>query len=209
MGWSMLAWGNRISLPSGMPVTPCGQGIGSLVLLRGYVRLSSPSPRYLISLHSITVSLTMAKLSQRALGLVNSVSGDTCIFIFGTEESPFLGGQRVVFALQSSSAKRFAVQVEQHLSDATRSKVEWEIQLLRDIREARIPRLPRLIGFELEPIPPLIATNWADGHELEWSDSVPPPDVRKHVLQAIAELTLDMLRIQKPGKSVINSVMLG
>ncbi|KAI1770581.1 hypothetical protein F4818DRAFT_446197 [Hypoxylon cercidicola] len=48
---------------------------------------------------------------------------------------------------------------------------------------------------------PLIATSWADGDKLEWTDFSPPLQTRKNILKTIAEATLDLLKIQEPGGS--------
>ena len=140
----------------------------------------------------------MAELSNRVLDFANRVSGRSCRFILGTEQRPFSGGECIIFALESNT-ERFAIRVEQHFSSLTRTKVEREIQLFEAIKKEGIPRLPSLVGFDLESVPPFIATRWADGFTLTWSDSSPPRHVREDILKAIAEVNLDLLRVQEPG----------
>lgn len=108
----------------------------------------------------------MAELPTRGLEFVSRASGCSCKFILNTEVNPFSGGECVVSALESK-AGRFAVRVKQHFSSSTRIKVEREVQLLKATKKEQIPHLPSLIGFDLESIPPFIATSWADGHTLE------------------------------------------
>ncbi|OAQ98759.1 hypothetical protein LLEC1_05794 [Akanthomyces lecanii] len=146
----------------------------------------------------------MAEASPRVLCFATRVSGGPCKFILNTDEKPFRGGQTAVFALEASHGWRFAVRVEQNISEAIQAKHEWQVWMLKSIKDLNIPYLPFLAGHEFAPPPPLIATSWADGCELEWSDNVPSPDVRKHVICGIAGVTLDMLKIQDPGLSALD-----
>lgn len=51
---------------------------------------------------------------------------------------------------------------------------------------------------------PLYAYVWADGSPLgAWTDHDPPVQVRRDILRTIAEVTLDMLKIQKSGDSAL------
>ncbi|ATY64096.1 kinase-like domain [Cordyceps militaris] len=146
----------------------------------------------------------MAEVSPRVLRFAARVSGGPCRFILHTDEKPFRGGQCVVFALEATHGWRFAVRVEHNISEAILAKQEWQVWMLKTIKDFNIPHLPFLVGHELSPSPPLIATSWADGCELQWSDTVPPPHVRKHVIRRIAGVTLDMLKIQNPGLSALD-----
>ncbi|ATY58608.1 kinase-like domain [Cordyceps militaris] len=117
---------------------------------------------------------------------------------------PFSRGQRLVFALESGESQRFAVRVDRNVSEFTRSMTEEEIEMLKSMRNLQLPHLPSLVHYELEPSPPLVVTNWVDGHELTWSDATPAPHVRRHVIRTIAEVTLDLLQIQRPGISALD-----
>jgi aminoglycoside phosphotransferase (APT) family kinase protein len=141
----------------------------------------------------------MAQLSTRAASFASSITGYSCEFILDTEHHPYSGGECIIFAFEAKG-KRIGVRIERSFSSATRIKVEREIQLLQAITTERIPRLPHLIGYDLESTPPLIATSWADGDKLEWTDFSPPPQTRKNILKNVAEVTLDLLEIQEPGK---------
>lgn len=141
----------------------------------------------------------MAESLHRILSCVTRIAGVPCRFILNTDKKPFQGGQRVVFALESSDGERYAVRVERDTSDALKPKLEWEIGLLRSIKDLKIHHLPFLAGYELQPAPPLTITNWVNGVPLEWSDITPASNVRKLVIQTIAEVTLNMLKIQSPG----------
>lgn len=151
-----------------------------------------------------TTRLIMAELSDRVLKFANKVTGDSCRFIHGTKDSPLSGGECYIFALESCTGK-LAVRVEQHSSSMTGVKVEREIQLLDAVRKNQIAHLPSLVAFDLESVPPLIATSWAEGHALRWCDSSPPPEIRKRILRTVAQVSLDMLSIQEPGRHISTS----
>jgi hypothetical protein len=141
----------------------------------------------------------MAQLSRTAASFANSVTGCSCDFILNTESHPYSGGECTIFAFEANG-RRIGVRIEQKFSPATRVKVESEIKHLQAITRERISHLPHLIGYDLESTPPLIATSWADGDKLEWADFSPPLQIRKNILKTIAEVTLDLLKIQEPGK---------
>lgn len=143
--------------------------------------------------------MSTPELSSRVLNCVARVTGEPCKFILDTRANPFQGGQRLVFALESGESQRFAVRVDRNVSEFTRSMTEEEIEMLKSMRNLQLPHLPSLVHYELEPSPPLVVTNWVDGHELTWSDATPAPHVRRHVIRTIAEVTLDLLQIQRPG----------
>jgi hypothetical protein len=48
----------------------------------------------------------------------------------------------------------------------------------------------------------LIATSWADGDKLEWGGFSPPLPIRKNILKTIAEVALDLLKMQEPGQMI-------
>jgi len=74
--------------------------------------------------------------------------------------------------------------------------------ICRPLQRERIHHLPELLGYDIASIPPMIAISWADGHRLEWTDSSPPPQARRDILRTVAEVTLDMLKIREPGKTM-------
>jgi hypothetical protein len=141
----------------------------------------------------------MDQLSRRAASFANNVTGCSCDFILNTEYHPYSGGECTIFAFQANG-RRIGVRIERNFSPTTRVKVKREIQHLQAITRERIHHLPHLIGYDLESTPPLIAMSWADGDKLEWADSSPPLQIRKNILKTIAEVTLDLLKIQEPGK---------
>jgi hypothetical protein len=156
------------------------------------MRLSSPRS-------IIATAPFMADLSRRAVCFANSITGCSCNFILDTEFHPYSGGECTIFAFEAEG-RRIGVRIEQRFSPLTRVKVDREVQLLQAITRERIPHLPYLIGYDLESIPPLIATSWADGDKLVWTDSSPPLQIRKNILKTVAEVTLDLLKFQEPGK---------
>jgi hypothetical protein len=141
----------------------------------------------------------MAQLSSKAKSFAERITGCPCDFIFDTEKHPYSGGECTIFAFEANG-RRIGVRIERNFSSATRVKVDSEIQHLQAITRERIPCLPCLIGYDLESTLPLIATSWANGNELKWTDARPPLQIRRNILKTIAEATLDMLRIQEPGK---------
>ena len=141
----------------------------------------------------------MTQLSTRAASFTSSITGYSCKFILNTEYHLYSGGECIIFAFEAKG-RRIGVCIERSFSSATRIKVEREIQLLQAITTERIPRLPHLIGYDLESTPPLIAISWADSDKLEWIDFSPPPQTRKNILKNVTEVTLDLLEIQELGK---------
>lgn len=141
----------------------------------------------------------MSQLSRKAADFVNRITGCSCDFILNTELHPYSGGECNIFAFEANG-RRIGVRIEKHFSPLLRFKVEREIQLLQAITRERIPHLPHLIGYDLESTPPLIATSWADGDILTWTDISPSLQIRKNILKTIAEASLDLLKIQEPGK---------
>ncbi|KAI0430527.1 hypothetical protein F5Y09DRAFT_226845 [Xylaria sp. FL1042] len=147
----------------------------------------------------------MEQLAERALEFANRLTCCTCYFILDTQYCPYSGGECIVFAFEADG-KRIGVRMEQNISAATHVKVEREIQLLEAIKREQIGHLPYLIGYDLDSVPPLIATGWADGRELQWTDFTPPPQIRNNILKTVAEVTLDLLRVQESAGSALKWV---
>lgn len=137
---------------------------------------------------------------MKASAFAEAVSGRPCTFILDTGQRPFHGGECIIFALVADTGQRFAIRTEQRLSSTTRMKVESEVELLQAIRKQNIAHLPFLIGFDLDSGPPFIATTWANGRALQWSDASPPRPVRNEMLMTIAGVNLDMLEIRRSGE---------
>ncbi|KAI1127471.1 hypothetical protein F5Y10DRAFT_194208 [Nemania abortiva] len=142
----------------------------------------------------------MYQFAEKALNFANHLTGETCNFLFETGNQPFSGGECIIFALEANNGQKIGVRVEKNY---TYAKVELEIQLLEAIKKARIAHLPSLIGYDLSSIPPMIATAWAEGQTLQWSDSAPPRHVRNNILKTVVEVTLDLLQIQESGGSAL------
>jgi len=149
----------------------------------------------------------MSQLSARAAEFIVRITGFPCRFILNTDSDPYVGGQCTVFALEANG-ERIGIRIDRHCSPDTRAKVEKEIELLQAITRERIRHLPQLIGYDLEAEPPMVATSWADGDKLEWADFHPPTKIRKSVLKTIAEVTLDLLKIQEQGEADEITVLL-
>ncbi|KAI0190542.1 hypothetical protein F4808DRAFT_444585 [Astrocystis sublimbata] len=147
----------------------------------------------------------MDQFADRALVFANNLSGHACHFLFDTRHRPYSGGECIVFVLDANG-QRIGVRMEQTFSQATRVKVEREVQLLEAIRREQIDHLPSLIGYDLDSTPPMIATGWADGHKLEWTEFTPAQPFRNNILKTVAKVTLDLLRIQESGGSALKWV---
>ncbi|KAI0964737.1 hypothetical protein F4678DRAFT_455113 [Xylaria arbuscula] len=147
----------------------------------------------------------MDQFAERALLFANQLTGRTCHFLFETGQRPFSGGECIFFALVADG-QRIAVRMERKFSQATRVKVEREIQLLKAIKREQISHLPSLMGYYLHSTPPMLATGWADGHKLEWNDFTPTQPMRNNTLETVAKVTLDLLQIQESGGSALKWV---
>lgn len=141
----------------------------------------------------------MDQFAKRALAFANNLSGHTCHFLFETGQRPFCGGECIIFALEATG-RRIGVRIEQKFTQSTHVKVAREVQLLEAIRREQISHLPSLIGYDLDSTPPMIATGWADGHKLEWTEFTPTQPFRNNILKTVAKVTLDLLQIQESGR---------
>ncbi|KAI0103701.1 hypothetical protein GGR51DRAFT_524126 [Nemania sp. FL0031] len=148
----------------------------------------------------------MDHLAEQALQFVNRLTHCTCHFVLDTQCRPYSGGECTIFVFETDGGKRIGVRMEQNISAATHLKVETEVQFLEAVKREKIDHLPYLIGYDLDSVPPLIATGWADGRELQWTDSTPPPQIRHNILRTVAEATLDMLRVNTSGGSALKWV---
>jgi hypothetical protein len=139
-------------------------------------------------------------MPKRALEFAEKITGGICNFVLGTEHHPFSGGECRIFVVENQRQEKIAVRIEHRVTELTHVKVEREVQLLEDIKRERISHLPVLLGCCFDEMPPLIATSWADGKELKWTDFEPATETRRTIIQTIAKITLDLLRINDTGE---------
>lgn len=145
--------------------------------------------------------LNDGELSQKALQCAVSVMKCPCDFILGTKDNPFSGGECTIFALESRSCDRLGIRLEHTPSP---DKVMKEVQHLEALRTAMIPHVPELIGYSISTTPsPFIALKWADGTALRWTNSSLKPEYRDRILKTVAQVTMDLLKVQEQGMFVV------
>ena len=137
--------------------------------------------------------------------LVENLIGDPCHFILNTDISPFCGGEYAVYALEDEEkSRRLCLRIPHnrtgcHIAFA----LEHEAEVRRHINAARIDIFQPLIAYDptTENLikAPYLALCWADGSPLKWSSAYPATDDRRAVIRAVANASLDLLRIQRPG----------
>jgi len=144
-------------------------------------------------------------LSQIALQCATNVMRCYCEFILGTQLGPYSGGECVIFAFeaQNEGRERIGIRLEHTPSQGTRDKVIKEVQHLKAIKAARIPHLPVLLGYSVSMTPsPFIALKWVDGIALAWSDSKPGAELRDGILRTVAQVNMDLLKVQESGTAL-------
>ena len=139
-----------------------------------------------------------------------AVAGVACHFILGTENVPFGGGECVVYALESESGynnnnnKRLCLRVPRTpIADASQM-VLAEVLFRRSMEREGVPFCQGLLGHDVSsnnPIGrPFIALVWADGVQLEWTDTRPSDQGhRDKIIAAIAEYNVKLLGIRQSG----------
>jgi len=137
--------------------------------------------------------------------LVENLIGGPCHFILKTNISPFRGGEYVVYALEDEkNSRRLCLRIPHNRTGCHIACVlEHEAKIRRDIEAARVDLFQPLIAYDptTENLikAPYLALCWADGAPLKWSDAYPAMDDRRFVMRAVANASLDLLRIQRPG----------
>lgn len=101
--------------------------------------------------------------------------------------------------------------VQRKSTESTSCILSKEVEYLKAIESFDIPRFQKVIDYEMHGNPlicaPFISVEWADGEPLRWTDTSPADlSHRQKIIHAIAEATLDLLQIQRPGKLTTTSV---
>ncbi|KAK4189872.1 hypothetical protein QBC35DRAFT_379302 [Podospora australis] len=142
--------------------------------------------------------------------LVQNLMGGPCHFILNTDISPFRGGEYIVYALEDEEAKsrRLCLRIPRNRAGCHIAPViEHEAEVRRQINAARIDLFRPLIAYDppTENLirAPYLALCWADGSPLKWSDAYPATNDRRSIIRAVANASLDLLRVQRPGETAL------
>ena len=143
--------------------------------------------------------------------VAEAVVGVACHFILGTEDIPFGGGECLVYALESESGNsnnnkniRLCLRVPRTpVADASQM-VLAEVLFRRSMEREGVPFCQGLLGHDVSsdnPIGrPFLVLVWADGVQLEWSDTYPSDQRhRDNIIAAIAEYNVKLLGIRQHG----------
>ncbi|KAK4150671.1 hypothetical protein C8A00DRAFT_36730 [Chaetomidium leptoderma] len=141
--------------------------------------------------------------------LVENLIEAPCHFILNTDRAPFYGGEYTIYALEGEEkSRRLCLRIPCNRAGCHVPLVlEREAEVRRQIDAARIDLFQPLIAYdpttENSIKAPYLALGWADGSPLKWSDAYPATDDRKSVIRAVANASLDLLRIQQPGETAL------
>ncbi|KAH6621341.1 hypothetical protein B0J18DRAFT_224216 [Chaetomium sp. MPI-SDFR-AT-0129] len=141
--------------------------------------------------------------------LVENLIGGPCHFIHDTNRTPFRGGHCAVYALEDEEhSRRLCLRIPHNRTCChTALHLEDGARIRRHIDAAGIDLFQPLITYDhtTENLikAPYLALGWADGKPLRWSDAFPATEDRKSVIRAVANVSLDLLRVQQPGKTAL------
>lgn len=153
---------------------------------------------------------TPSTLSSIA-GIVEALFCSASVFIFGTETTPYLGGEYAVFVLEVKEADlRLCVRLPRRVARLHVSHLlNREVELRQRMESANVHPFQKLIAFDTSSDNALqssyIILEWIDGILLCWNDGFPQRDHRKKVLQDVANASLDLLKVSNGGLSLILS----
>jgi hypothetical protein len=138
--------------------------------------------------------------------MVESLFGSPPVFILGTESSPYLGGEYVIYAVEIEEAsRRLCIRLPRIVNGPhTSHLLSREVNLRQCIDHANVRPFQQLITFDASYDnalrSPYMILDWADGRPLSWTDNSPcGRDYRNKVLQEVANAALDMLSICRTG----------
>jgi len=138
--------------------------------------------------------------------IVESLFGSPPVFILGTENSPYLGGEYAIYAVEIEKAcRRLCVRLPRMVNGPhTSHLLSREVSIRQCIDRANVRPFQQLITFDISYDnalrSPYMILDWADGKPLSWTDSSPcERDCRNKVLQKVANAALDMLSVCRSG----------
>lgn len=131
----------------------------------------------------------------------------SCIFVQGTEQEPYHGGQCNVFALQDHRARWVALRIFREEGPSSEFLVYTEVKLRRQVEQHGIKSFQTIISYSTTGNQlirnPFICLTWAFGKPLVWNETVPETRAeRDRLIHAIANVSLDLLRVQERCKSL-------
>lgn len=127
-----------------------------------------------------------------------------CLFILGTENEPYGGGENIVFALRDHTGRAICMRIQRSSTQGASYALKNEVDFRKSIESLGILGFQKVTGHSVEGndlIPaPFITLEWAHGTTLRWTDTFPTNrGHRNKVIHAIARITVDLLKIQKDG----------
>jgi len=140
--------------------------------------------------------------------MVESFFSSPAFFILGTEKKPCVGGEYIIYAMElMETRRRVCVRLPRVVPGPHTSFLpQREADLRRRIALADVHLFQPLITFDPSSDNiiqyPYMILGWADGTPLSWSDTSPGDrNLRNNVLRAVANASLDMLRVYQTGSS--------
>lgn len=154
-------------------------------------------------------SLILRQVCNQAGLTTGSRPCSECVFVLGTREKPFKGGECNVFALQDHQKRLVCIRIYRELGPSSSYVLQNEINFRSMIKGHNIDLFQTLFTNEIygnDLIPtPFVSLEWVNGTSLQWSDSFPATRFeREKVIRATAEASMDLLYIQKPGKFTVS-----
>jgi hypothetical protein len=115
-----------------------------------------------------------------------------------------VGADSIIFALEDHQSHQVGARIQRMSTDSY--VLMKEVEHLKAIENHKIPQFQKLLGYELHGNQlirsPFMAVEWVVGTPLIWTDTS-PVNVSQgdQVIHAVAQTTVDLLQIQKPGIS--------
>jgi hypothetical protein len=146
----------------------------------------------------------MTEQAAAVLAIANDLFGPHSEFSYNTDVNPYKGGEYRVYALLVEQGdRRVCFRIPKRPYNAnTRFLVEQEILFRGLIDAGPIKCFTRMLASDPTADNPLktcyLILEWAHGDSMRWSDLIPARERhRRKVLYAIANVSLDLLGIQK------------
>lgn len=137
--------------------------------------------------------------------------GLQCQFIMDTRERPFGGSECVIVVLEDEKGSKWAVRFPlqfRAFREHVMLTIKKEAELRLAIEKANITGITRLNTFSTtfdNPAGfPFIVFEWAEGTQLRWTESYPALPQRNKVIRSVAQIVLDLLKIQNKGWSCLH-----
>lgn len=149
-------------------------------------------------------------------GLKEEISrflGLECCFIMDTQKRPFGGSECVIVVLEDTEGSKWAVRFLLQFQRFPRHielVVEREAALRLAIEKNAITGIPKLKTFSATfnnlARFPYIAVEWAEGTQLQWTETWPNVPQRDKVIQSVAHTVISLLKIQNKSSNFFLSL---